>query len=241
MKKFLTFIVGVILTLFAVLGGKILMQEDQPSEEPPLVIAAERLIPVPVICQYPTLPTGCEATAAAMVLQFYGEDISAEGFAKDWLECNKDFYKRDNRLYGPDPREVFAGDPFSVNSYGCFATPIVKAINGNSLKCVAEEINGKSLAELCKEYIDNGKPLLIWATMGMREPKEGRSWRLENGTDFTWISGEHCLVLVGYNEDYYFFNDPQSGSTAAYLKDISEKRFAELGTRAVYIYKRALH
>lgn len=79
---------------------------------------------------------------------------------------------------------------------------------------------------------------MIWATMGMKESKQGRKWRLKNGSEFTWIAGEHCLVLVGYGEDYYYFNDPQSGSTVAYQKALSEKRFKELGNQAVYIYKR---
>ena len=46
-----------------------------------------------------------------------------------------------------------------------------------------------------------------------------------------------ALVLVGYNDEYYFLNDPQSGSTVAYQKDVVEKRFKELGFQAVYIYR----
>ena len=70
----------------------------------------------------------------------------------------------------------------------------------------------------------------------MKESKRGRTWHFENGEKFTWISGEHCLVLVGYNEDFYYFNDPQSGSTVAHQKSIAEERFEELGSQAVYIY-----
>lgn len=91
---------------------------------------------------------------------------------------------------------------------------------------------------LCNEYIYNDKPILIWATMGMKESKTGRSWYLQDGSVFTWIAGEHCLVLVGYNDSYYLLNDPLSGSTVAYQKNIVEKRFAELGRQAVYICKK---
>lgn len=91
------------------------------------------------------------------------------------------------------------------------------------------------MEQLCEKYIDNDMPLLIWATMNMIEPSAGNTWYLENDTAFTWIAGEHCLVLVGYNTDCYYLNDPISGSMVAYQKDIVEKRFAELGSQAVYI------
>lgn len=196
---------------------------------------SDKFIDVPVICQYPELPTGCESVAATMVLQYYNENITAQNFASEWLECSDDFYSLNGREYGPDPNKAFAGNPFTKNSYGCFATPIVNAINRNSTNCTAQKLTGKSLEELCVEYIDRDAPVLIWATMSMKESYEGNSWYLEDGSLFTWIAGEHCLVLVGYSDDYYFLNDPMSGSTVAYRKNIVEKRFAELGNQAVYI------
>jgi len=33
----------------------------------------------------------------------------------------------------------------------------------------------------------------------MKEPKEGESWYLKDGSLFTWIAGEHFLVLVGFS------------------------------------------
>lgn len=196
-----------------------------------------KIIDVPAISQYPELPTGCESVAATMVLQYYDVNITAEEFASSWLECSENFYRAKGNLYGPDPNKVFIGNPFTNNSYGCFATPIVNAINRNSRDCTAKKITNRSLEELCTEYIDNDKPLLIWATMSMKESSAGNKWYLEDGITFTWTAGEHCLVLVGYNNDYYFLNDPMSGSTVAYQKNIVERRFSELGKQAIYIAK----
>lgn len=195
----------------------------------------KKQIDVPTLCQYPELPTGCEATAATMVLQYYGVSVSAEEFAGTWLECNSSFYSENGKEYGPDPNKVFAGDPFSLYSYGCYARPIVNAINRNSTECSAEIISGRSLERLCKDYIDHEKPLLIWATMEMKESYEGRSWYLQNGPKFTWIAGEHCLVLVGYDSNHYYLNDPMTGSTISYPKALVEKRYAELGKQAILI------
>lgn len=199
------------------------------------IIFAQKLIDVPTISQYPDLPTGCESVAATMVLQYYGENIKAGEFVISWLKYSEKFYTANGKKYGPDPNKVFAGNPFTKTSYGCYADPIVNAINSNSLYCKAQKITNKSLEELCAEYIDNNKPLLIWATMNMKESYLGNSWYLEDGSLFTWIAQEHCLVLVGYNKDYYIFNDPLSGSVVAYQKRIVEKRFSDLNSQAVYI------
>lgn len=64
----------------------------------------EKLIQVKELCQYPDLPTGCEATCASMVLNYYGVDITPQGFAGSWLEHNNDFEYIDDKLYGPDPK-----------------------------------------------------------------------------------------------------------------------------------------
>ncbi len=205
------------------------------NEIPTSLAETENLLDVIPLCQYPDLPTGCEATAAAMVLQYYGEQISPQEFAKKWLDCSKDFYTYNGKQYGPDPNQVFAGDPFSKNSYGCFPGAIANAINHHSSACVAVAIKDQSLEELCKEFIDRGAPLLIWATIGMKQSSQGNKWFLQNGQEFTWIAGEHCLVLTGYNEKYYFLNDPTSGSTVAYQKHVVEKRFEELGRMALSV------
>ncbi|MGN0517978.1 MAG: C39 family peptidase [Acutalibacteraceae bacterium] len=195
----------------------------------------EKLIAVPTLSQFPNLPTGCEATSAAMVMQYYGKDITPEQFADSWLECSNDFYYYEGELFGPDPNRVFAGDPFSENSYGCYADVIVNAINVNSDRLTAEKIPDSTLDLLCEEYIDNNIPLLIWATTSMKKSRDGTVWNLEDGETVRWISGEHCFVLVGYSKDYYFFNDPQSGSIVAYQKYVAEQRFIELGSQAVCI------
>ncbi len=225
----------VIVSTFAGIRLGSIEKEQENTAAQSVIVVAQKLIDVPTIAQSPELPTGCEAVSATMVLQYYGVDITAKEFALHWLECSENFYKANGKLYGPDPNKVFAGNPFTNHSYGCFAEPIVNAINRNSTDCKAQKITDRTLTELCEEYIDNDKPLLIWATMNMKESYEGNAWYLEDGAKFTWTAREHCLVLVGYNDAYYLLNDPMSGSTVAYQKNLVEKRFAELGGQAVYI------
>lgn len=240
MKKFILYIVILALISTVLISAKYVDVQDNYNKDyvKSYYNLTHKIISVPIICQYPDLPTGCEAVSATMVLQYYGVDITSTEFATNWLECSDEFYFDDSILYGPNPNEVFAGNPFSENSYGCYASPIVSAINENSTQCEAKQIKDETLESLCKKYIDNDKPMLIWATMGMKKSKKGQVWRLPNGNKFIWISGEHCLVLVGYNDDYYIFNDPQYEHIFYYKKEIAQKRFEELGEQAVLISKK---
>ncbi len=207
---------------------------DEKTVSPDSV--TEKIISVPALCQYPLLPSGCEATAAAMVLRYYGSDITPEVFASMYLLCEDLFYSGE-KLYGPDPYEKFAGSPFGESyCYGCFAPVIEEAVNSMT-GFSGETITGKSLSELCGIYIDNGKPLLVWVTMEMREPEDGRVWNLPDGREFVWTAGEHCMVLTGYGDGVYYFNDPRSGGSVIFPEDISEKRFSQLGSQAVLIEK----
>lgn len=190
---------------------------------------------LPTLCQYPELPTGCEATAAAMVLQFYGEEVSPAAVAGEWLSCDNSFLDVEGVVYGPDPNRVFVGDPFSPYAYGCFAPVIVEAVRHHSTVCTARTVTADTLESLCRTYADKGNPLLIWATMDMEPVRKGGQWKLEDGTDFVWPAGEHCLVLTGHTNHGYRFHDPRTGTAVIYASDICEARFRELGRQAVLI------
>ncbi len=215
---------------------------DPPGVTPaesaaPKTPAGSVCIAVKPLSQYPALPTGCEATAAAMVLNYYGVTLSPAEFAAHWLPQNTKFYQKGGTLYGPNPNEFFCGNPFNKAAYGCYAPVIAKAINLNSTACKAQVLYGQTLKQLSALYTQNGYPLLIWATMQMRPSATGKTWRLPNGQSFTWRSCEHCLVLVGQTATHYLLNDPQTGQTEAYEKALCEQRFAELYSQAVLITK----
>lgn len=199
---------------------------------------ADPLPSLPTLCQYPELPTGCEATAAAMVLQFYGETVSPAEVAGEWLSCDNFFLDVEGVLYGPDPQAVFVGDPFSAYAYGCFAPVIVEAVQTHSTVCTAHTVTADTLEILCRDYADKGIPLLIWATTDMKPVQAGGHWKLSDGTDFVWPAGEHCLVLTGCTEDSFRFHDPGSGTAVTYEKALCESRFQELGQQAVLIEPR---
>ncbi len=206
----------------------IIVDENQYSE-------VSMKLEVPYICQNPGFPTGCESVSAVMVLQYYNNDISVDEFVDNYLNSRGCYQDEENNLHGPAPWEYFVGSPREKWSFGCYAPVIEDAVTRINGENGVENTTGYELDELCSQYIDKGKPVLVWASMGMKPTKEGRSWWLESGEQFTWISGEHCLVLTGYDEEYYYFNDPLVGQNIPYKKEVVRERYQELGMQSLVV------
>lgn len=154
------------------------------------------LIDVLPLSQYPDYPTGCESVTTVMALHHSGISVEVEEFILNYLPCDNRFYEADGLLYGPDPYAVFIGDPRTPRSFGCMAPVIEQALRS----CMGEgqrvvNTTGETLSALCSNYVDNGIPVILWATMEMRPVGSGRMWFLPDGRQFTWPSGEHCLLL----------------------------------------------
>ena len=85
--------------------------------------------------------------------------------------------------------------------------------------------------------MDNGNPVVVWVTNDLKKPEKGQSWvDGDTGKAMTWISGEHCFLLVGYNKakDIIYANDPLYG-IKAYNMELFEKRFHQMGKQAIII------
>ncbi len=191
---------------------------------------------VPLLEQLPDFPTGCESVSTCMVLNYYGYDISPREFIDEYLPKNDNFIHKNGLCYGPDPNEYFAGNPESDRSYGCMAPVIATALNyffkGTEWGCITE---CGTIAELCEEYICKDIPVIVWTSMDMDMPRPGDIWTLSDGSTYQWLSGEHCMVLVGYDKKYYYFNDPYTGDTLKFGKKVSEKRYAAFECQSIAI------
>ncbi len=187
----------------------------------------EMLISAPYISQVGSYPTGCESVSAVMALQAAGIDITVDRFIDNYLDMTSD-------TYNFDPYVTFGGDPRG-EGIGCYAPVIKKALD----KALAgsdfygENITGKTLSQLCSEYIDNGIPVIIWATIDMKKARPDKQL-----ATMTWIAPEHCLLLVGYDDSCYIFNDPQRQANKHYLKADAEAAYEALGSQAVVVLEK---
>lgn len=193
------------------------------------------LLSVPYISQEEQYPTGCESVSAVMLLQYWGVSITVDEFIDEHLSCGA-LYWSGGKLYGPDPNDRFVGNPRETTSYGCYAPVIERALHSFLLPSKLRVLNrtGAAFTDLTT-YIDRGEPVLIWATIDMKTSYPGAVWTDEaTGLPFQWTANEHCLVLVGYDDDYYYCNDPyQSRGLVGYPRALLEQRYQEMGSQAI--------
>ena len=191
---------------------------------------------VPVFSQLPDYPTGCETVSTVMALRYAGYNISASRFIDEYLPQSNEFKNINGVNYGPDPEESFVGSPRTAGGYGCFAPVIEKALKayiGND-DAVANA-SGSSLNELCEKYVSKNVPVIIWVSISMQEVYSSEKWTLGDGSTFSWPANEHCMLLIGFDDEYCYLNDPLVGKTVKYDKKLTEKRYCKLGKQAVAI------
>ncbi len=188
---------------------------------------------VKCINQFPQLPTGCEATALTMLLNYYDVKVTKEEVADAMPKCDLPYYNK-GKWYGHHPTEAFIGNPYSVASYGVFSKVIVDMIEDYCPGRV-EDLKGKELLSLLNN-IDEGRPVMLWATIGMSKVSYKNSWIINRqGTIFSWPGNEHALLLIGYDQESLYLNDPYTGREQKYPRALVEKRYDTLGRQAVSI------
>ena len=194
---------------------------------------------IPYISQMPDWPTGCESVSTVMLLNYLDIDVTVDEFIS-YLPM-KSLYTKDGKTYGYSPREYFIGSPYNTHSFGCYAEVIINTVhayaNAKNLPITATDISSLSTEVIADTYLRNHIPVLYWATIDLKPSRTGPSWILEDRNEiFTWISNEHCMLMVGENTDGYVFLDPwNNNGIKTYPKELVQKRHAELLSMAVAI------
>ena len=208
----------------------------------------KKVIQVPYIDQTKDYPTGCESVSAVMLLRYLGIDVSVDGFIERYLE-KEPMQQIEGRLYGPDPFCCFAGSPYDSESFGCYPPVIVQALNRvfaeKKPELSAIDITGMPMEQILTDFLDQDMPIIFWASIDLKETIVGPDWLLSDGSVFTWISNEHCMLLVGYDEMSYYFNDPwHNHGCIAYPRKLVEQRHKEqrkMAAAVVTFHTRATH
>ncbi|MBO5372013.1 MAG: C39 family peptidase [Lachnospiraceae bacterium] len=199
----------------------------------------KKIIQVPYIDQTKEYPTGCESVSTVMLLKYLGIDITVDEFIEKYLD-KEPMRQIDGRLYGPNPWINFAGSPYDTESFGCYAPVIERALNkvflAHKMDKKAKDITKMEMSEILERYIDKDMPVVFWASIDLKETIVGPNWYLSDGSVFTWISNEHCMLLVGYDQESYYFNDPwHNHGCIAYPRKLVEQRHKEQREMAVAV------
>ena len=193
-----------------------------------------------------TLEAGCETYACTMLLQTLGFDIDEITFADKYVDCHYVTDDGNGNVYGPDMHSGFAGTPYK--GWGVYAPSMAKSMNRylkdqkSDKKATAYE--NIDLETLCKEYVAKDIPVMVWATTDMQEPKVYCSWivdyvdenaKAKKGDTVSWYEHEHCLMLMGYDEEYYYFGDSTRGEISHFEKKLVEKRYKQMESQCIIV------
>lgn len=181
------------------------------------------MINVDFISQYPELPTGCEITSLATVLNYLGYPVNKVTLAEQYLPTapatSRNFFTH------------FGGYPWDSYSWGCFAPAIVEAAN-SYLTAFGSALTAYNVSyskvETILNYVADGMPVLIWTTSNSDFENYQVTYEyvdMDNGSQFLWPAYEHCFVLIGYdiNAQTVTVSDPMYGIEVHSLEAFENK------------------
>jgi uncharacterized protein YvpB len=98
-------------------------------------------------------------------------------------------------------------------------------------------VQGASLDDLCAQYVEKGYPVAVWTTVDWEEPYTTLTLQDEAdpATEVVLISNEHCVLLVGFDSEAYYFNDPLYSKCYRVPRDQAHTPYELMGSQAVVI------
>lgn len=180
----------------------------------------------PVVLQNPNLPSGCEVTSLAMVLNYWGFEVTNRYLADYCLPAGS----RGDNIFNK-----FIGSVYDNSSYGCYANALSDCAAAYSEEYRVANISGAKLDELC-QYVASGYPVIVWATESMKESGAGDLWMFD-GVPMGYLKNEHCLVMIGYDKinDMVVLADPLVGEKQYSLSTFYQ-RYCSQYMQAVLLY-----
>jgi uncharacterized protein YvpB len=170
------------------------------------------LLDAPVIGQHPELYNGCEITALSMLLAFKGLDVSKMRLADEIMkdETSVQYDASGNIRFWGNPNTGFVGDVTGKRiGLGVYHEPLFELLQDYVSDAV--NLTGESWDEL-EYYVSEGFPVIVWTSISFTPiaASDWVSWDSPTGTVKTTFK-QHAALMVGYDEDYVYLNDPQTG------------------------------
>jgi uncharacterized protein YvpB len=160
----------------------------------------------------------CESSAASMVAQYQGVNLSeAEALAALPLNDN--------------PHQGFRGNvdgpTGGIQDYGVYAGPVIAILNDHGLK--ARLVEG-GLAGI-KAAIARGNPVIAWVTYNCLPSTPTTA--VIGGEKVILVPNQHTVVVTGYDADGVWANDPWDGQEDFYPNADFERAMGYFGGMAI--------
>jgi uncharacterized protein YvpB len=171
----------------------------------------QKMLDVPLIKQNPELRYGCEVTSLAMVLNHAGVKVTKMELYQR-IKKDDDPIQRSasgDILKWGNPNDGFVGDMTGRRAgYAVFDQPIAQLVN-DYLPDRAVNLTNEPFEKILF-HVSKGYPIVVWTTGDYRLPDRPESWKHGNQMIKSPLD-LHAVVLVGYDKDNVYLNDPLSG------------------------------
>jgi uncharacterized protein YvpB len=168
------------------------------------------MLNVVLIKQNPELKYGCEVTSLAMVLNYAGVKTNKmELYRSIQKDSDPLIRSRGDIIKWGNPNHGFVGDMTGNRAgYAVFDQPMIQLIN-KYLPGRAVNLTNQPFENVLN-HVSKGYPVVVWTTGDYRLPDRWESWYHGKQLIKTPLD-LHAVVLVGYDAQHIYLNDPLSG------------------------------
>lgn len=206
-----------------------------PSPAPTTPVLKEsNILNVPIVKQNPELYNGCEVSSLAMLLQYKGIKADKMALAKQIKKDTTPLVSDNhgNIISWGNPDYGFVGDITGKHKgYGVYDKPLEELLE-KYMPGKAVDLTGKDIDSLYMN-VQNENPVVVWVTVNFAAVKNFVTWK-NNGKDIKATFSEHAVLLVGYDKNYCYVNNPYNGQKDEKIsKDAFEDVWESMGSMAV--------
>lgn len=189
---------------------------------------------VPFIHQLeaPSLINGCEVTSLAMLLNYYGIDVSKNTLAEQIATVPVEYADG----FKGDPNEGFVGDMNDEFwAMGVFVSPIADLANQYAPIGYTVVASEKTPLDDLLEQVASGQPVWTLVTIDFTPPENSdyKLWETRNG-ELYLTTNIHAAVITGFNDTYIYVNDPLETKDRPIARQQFEQTFNEMGNQSLY-------
>jgi uncharacterized protein YvpB len=175
----------------------------------------EHLIDVPAMSQYPEYFNGCEITSLAMLTNYLKLPFDRQELINMLASDETPLQNAQDgsiEVWG-DPDLGFVGDiTGNEKGYGVYHKPIGDLLayitNGHAV-----DLTGNDFSEV-ERQITLDHPVVIWTTSNFTPVNNWVDWKTLDGNTIHATFNEHAVLLVGFDEEYVYVNNPINGKKA---------------------------
>lgn len=195
------------------------------------------ILGVPLVAQRPELIRGCEVTALSMFLSYHLKESIDKTTLFTQIRMDTTPYTIDSGLISfGDMNKGFVGNMVDYKEPGLGV--YIPALYGLAQQYIDKDLydlTGCSFDQVLY-YIEQGSPVLVITPINYRQIEQynKEDWLTPSGY-MEVCSLEHSVVIVGFDDTYVYFNDPNNGRLQKQARDAFKIGWEQQGSRSMAV------